>query len=347
MRSVRILLSDRQRDVLGHVVEEYVATGQPVGSRTLVERSALGVSPSTVRSELAELERLCLLTHPHTSAGRVPTETGYRVYVDELLQRPESRPDEFPLGLPAARAEVEEALQATTEMLSQVTRLLALVSAPPLEAATVRHVEVLLLQPDVVLVVVIASTGSVTDLRFAFPEAIDPGLVTWAAEYLVERVRGARIGSRAVKLAFDEPSLRPRERAFLQAIRGAFEQAADENRQLFVGGTAGLLDEMRAEEIGAYRSLMEALEKRAALLDVLAQRVDPRRPFARVGEELVQPGLQQLALVGATYGIAHRTLGSVSLLGPLRMDYEKALRSVRAAAAELSRFVEDFYAEDS
>jgi heat-inducible transcriptional repressor len=103
---------------------------------------------------------------------------------------------------------------------------------------------------------------------------------------------------------------------------------------------------MRAEEIGAYRSLMEALEKRAALLDVLAQRLDPRRPFARVGEELEQPGLHQLALVGATYGIAHRTLGAVSLLGPLRMDYEKALRSVRAAASELSRFVEDAYGDD-
>ena len=200
---MQILLSDRQRDILGLVVEEYVATGQPVGSRTLVERSALGVSPSTVRSELAELERLGLLTHPHTSAGRVPTEAGYRIYVDELLQRPESRPDEFPLALPAARAEVEEALQATTEMLSQVTRLLALVSAPPLEAATVRHVEVLLLQPDVVLVVVIASTGSVTDLRFAFPEPVDPGVVTWAAEYLVERRPG-----RADRVARGEARLR-------------------------------------------------------------------------------------------------------------------------------------------
>jgi heat-inducible transcriptional repressor len=345
MVRMQILLSDRQRELLRLVVEEYVATGQPVGSRTLVEGAALAVSPSTVRAELAELERLALLTHPHTSAGRVPTETGYRVYVDELLLRPESRPDAFPLGLPDPRAEVEEALKATTEMLSQVTRLLALVSAPPLEAATVKHIEVLLLQPEVVLVVVIASTGSVTDLRFGFPEAVDPGLVTWAADYLDERVRGARIGSRAVKLAFDDPGLSARERAFLQAIRAAFEQAADENRQLFVGGTAGLLEEMRAEEIDAYRSLMEALEKRAALLDVLAQRLDPRRPFARVGEELVQPGLRQLALVGSTYGVAHRTLGSVSLLGPLRMDYEKALRSVRAAAAELSRFVEDAYSE--
>jgi heat-inducible transcriptional repressor len=346
MEGMQILLSDRQRDILRLVVEEYVATGQPVGSKHLVERAGLGVSSSTVRNELAELERVGLLTHPHTSAGRVPTESGYRVYVDELLARPDSRAEGFALGLPAARAEVEEALQATTEMLSQVTRLLAVVSAPPIQAATVRHVEVLLLQPDVVLVVVIASTGSVTDLRFAFQDPVDPGLVTWAGEYLAERLVGARIGSRAVKLAFDDPSLGFRERAFLGAIRSAFEQAADENRQLFVGGTAGLLDEMRSEEIGAYRSLLEALEKRAALLDVLAQRLDPRRPFARVGEELEEPGLRELALVGATYGVAHRTLGAVSLLGPLRMDYEKALRSVRAAAHELSRFVEDVYNDE-
>src|SRR5581483_6804072 len=157
MRGVSILLSERQREILRLVVEEYVQTGQPVGSKTLVERSGLPVSSSTVRNELAELERLTLLTHPHTSAGRVPTEAGYRLYVDELLLRPEARAEAFPLGLPASRAEIEEALQTTTEMLSQVTRLLALVSAPPLQAATIRHVEVLLLQPEVVLVVVIAS----------------------------------------------------------------------------------------------------------------------------------------------------------------------------------------------
>jgi len=343
---MRIPLSDRQRDLLCHVVEEYVATRQPVGSKTLVERTDLGVSPSTVRYELAELERLGLLMHPHTSAGRLPTEAGYRLYVDELLARPAPRPAGLGIELPVAHAEIEDALQATTEMLSQISRLLALVSAPPLRAATLKHVEVLLLQREVVMVVVITSTGGVTDLRFSFPEPVDAGLVTWSAEYLNERLAGERLGSRAVKLAFDEPGLSPRERGFLLVIRSAFEQAADEDRRLFVGGAAGLLDEMRAEEIGAFRSLMEALEKRAALLDVLAQRTDPRRPFARVGEELEQPGLRDLSLVGATYGLTNQTLGTVSLLGPLRMDYERALRSVRSAAHELSRFVEDVYSED-
>ena len=339
-------LSERQRGILRRVVEEYVSTGQPVGSRSLVERSGLAVSASTVRGELADLERVGLLTHPHTSAGRVPTEAGYRLYVDGLLERQEPRAGEFSLDLPLARAEVEEALQATTEMLAQVTRLLALVSAPPLQAATVRHVEVLMLQPRVVMTVVITSLGGVTKLRTEFPDEVDPGLATWAADYLNDRLTGVRIGSRAVRLAFEEQGLSPRERLFLESIRPSFDHAADEGRMLFVGGAAGLLDEMRQDEIGAYRSLMDALEKRAALLDVLAQRLDPRRPFARVGEELEQPGLKELSLVGATYGFAHRTLGTVSLLGPLRMDYDKALRSVRSAARDLSRFVEDVYSDD-
>ncbi len=344
MHAMDTPLSDRQREILCRVVEEYVGTGQPVGSKTLVERSGVLVSPSTVRAELAELERRELLTHPHTSAGRVPTEAGYRVYVNVLLARQDARPAAFPLGLAAARAEVEEALQATTEVLSQVTRLLALVSAPPLEAATVRHVDVLQLQPNVVVVVVITSTGAVSKQVYPFADHVDIGMVTWAGEYLRERLTGVRLRSRMLARAFDEVSLSARERSFLDALRGAFD-AVEEERRLYVGGAAGLLDDLRSEEIGAYRSLIDALEKRAALLDVLAQSFTPQRSFVRVGDELEPSGLHDLALVGATYGLTNQTLGAVSLLGPLRMDYEKALRSVRAAAHELSRFVEEVYEE--
>jgi heat-inducible transcriptional repressor len=338
-------LSERQREILRRIVEEYVANGQPVGSKTLVERAGLDISSSTVRAELADLERRGLLTHPHTSAGRTPTEAGYRVYVDELLARPESRPEGFALGLADARAEVEEALQATTDVLSGLTRLLALVSAPPLQAATVSHVEVLPLQLNVVMIVVITSTGGVSKYRHVFSEPVDPGLILWASDYLGERLVGVRLRSRLLRRVLDEPSLSQRERGFLDAIGGAFD-TVDDDRQLYVGGAAGLLDDLRAEEIGAYRSLIDALEKRAALLDVLAHSLDLRRPFVRVGDELEPSGLRELALVGATYGLPNQTLGTVSLLGPLRMDYEKALRTVRSAAHELSRFVEEAYSEE-
>jgi heat-inducible transcriptional repressor len=340
-------LSARQRAILRGVVEEYVLTGQPVGSRTLVERAGLDVSPSTVRSELSELEAQGLLTHPHTSAGRVPTERGYRYYADRLLERLEPRPGGFPLELSAARDEVDAALQQTTEMLSELTRLLALVSAPAMRSATIRHVEVLLLQPQVLMVVVITSTGSVTKRVYRFADPIDPGLANWAGQYLNDRIAGLELGSHLLRRRLDEPTLGPRESAFLGSLRPLFAVAlASEEQSLYVGGTSGLLEDLRGKELDSYQRLLEVLEKRAALLDVLSQALDPRRPFVRVGPELEHPAMRDLSLVGASYGLTTRTLGAVTLLGPVRMDYEKAIRSVRAAAHELSRFVEELYEDN-
>jgi len=339
-------LTPRQREILHWVVEEYVASGQPVGSKTLVARNGLKVSPSTVRGELAELEARGLLTHPHTSAGRVPTERGYRCYVDTLLERVEPRPADFSLDLSAVRSEVEAALRATTEMLAEVTRLLAVVSAPPFEATTVRHVEVLLLQPRVVMVVVITATGGVTKRVFPFDAPVDPGLANWAGQYLNDEVSGLTLGTRMLRQRFEDAGLSQRERDFLAAIRPAFTELLDEGDRVYVGGTASLLEELRDEELRSYQDLLEFLEQRASLLDVLASSLDPRRPFVRVGDELAQPKLHDLSLVGAPYGLVHRPLGAVTLVGPLRMDYDKALRSVRAAATELSRFVGEIYGEN-
>ena len=342
--AIEIELTSRQGAILRGVVEEYIASREPVGSRTLLERIRLEVSPSTVRGELNELERLGLLTHPHTSAGRMPTERGYRYYADRLLERLDPQPGGFPLDLTAARNEVDSALQATTEMLSELTRLLALVSAPSLGTATVRHVEVLLLQPQVVMVVVITSTGSVTKRVFRFGEPVDPGLVNWATQYLNDRVAGLELGSNLLRRRLDEPTLGAREGSFLATLRPLFEEAlAAEEQSLFVGGTAGLLEDLHGHELESYQRLLEVLETRAALLEVLSQALDPRRPFVRVGPELEHPALRDHSLVGASYGLTNRTLGAVTLLGPVRMDYEKALRSVRAAAHELSRFVEELY----
>lgn len=339
-------LSARQREILAFVVGEYVATGQPVGSKHLVERAGIAVSPSTVRSELAELESRGLLTHPHTSAGRVPTERGYRFYADELLERQESRPNTFPLGLSALRREVDSALQKTTDMLSSVTRLLALVSAPPLETTTVRHVEVLLLQPQTVMVVVITSTGGVTKRVFTFARAVDPGLANWAREYLNDRLSGVGLGSAQLRRRLEDPSLSRHERSFLEAIKPAFTELVEEERRLYIGGTAGLLDELSDADLVLYRRVLASLEERAALLEILGRALDPRRPFVRVGGDLDHPAFQDVALVGASYGLANRVLGAVSLLGPVRMDYAKAIRSVRGAAHELSRFIEEVYEDN-
>ena len=338
-------ITERKRDILRRVVEEYVATGEPVGSKTLVERAGLGVSPSTVRNELAELESLGLLTHPHTSAGRIPTGAGYRFYAADVLDRQESRPARFPLDLTSMRSEVEDALQSTTDMLSQVTRLLALVSAPGLETAMIRHIEVLLLQPSVVLVVTITSAGGVGKKLVTFDGPVDPGLAGWANEYLNERLTGVGIGSHLLHKRIDDSGLSARERSFVDALRPAFlELATPAAQSLYVGGAASLLDDVRADELEACRRLLSVLERRAAALELMTETYDVRRPYVRVGLE--PPGLQNVALVGATYGLPTRTLGSIGVLGPVRMDYDKAVRTVRAAAFELSRLVEAAYEED-
>src|SRR5436309_7786816 len=233
--SVKLQLTERQQRILRRVVEEFVQTRRPVGSKTLVGEAGVGASASTVRAELAELESLGLLTHPHTSAGRVPTESGYRYYADELLRQPSAPPAEFPLDLHSRRTEVESALQATTEMLSQVTRLLALVSAPSLEATTVVRVEVLLLQPEFVMVVVITSAGGVTKRNFHFEDPVDPGLAKWAGEYLNETVAGLSLGTVLLRRRFDEPGLGLRERAFLDALRPAFVELVNAEQRLYVG----------------------------------------------------------------------------------------------------------------
>ena len=324
------------------------STSRPVSrSARACSSSARGsrVSPSTVRGELAELEALGLLTHPHTSAGRTPTESGYRVYAEELVDGLEGRPDELGVDLRSMRDEIEQALRATTEMLSDATRLLALVSAPSLETASIRHVEVLTLQPSSVMVVVITSTGRRDEAGLPARRARRSG-----ARRLGRRVpRGAarrpaaRLAAR-VRRRLEAPELGPRERAFLALDRS---DAARHRRR---GRPRGLRRRRRGarrgcatEEVEATMRLVELLERRAAVLALVSEALEPQRPVVHVGPAVDGAELHSVSLVGATYGIRSTPLGAVGLVGPLRMDYEKAIRTVRAAAFELSRFVEDVY----
>jgi heat-inducible transcriptional repressor len=339
-------ITQRQAEVLRKVVETHVSHGQPVGSRWLAEQADLPWRPSTIRAELAKLEELGLLQHPHTSAGRVPTDSGYRYYVDELLEGGKLPVPRQEFRLTAMRREVEETLRATTEQLSQVTNLLAIVSAPPLGTTTIRHIEVLLLQPQVAMVVVITSTGGVTKRVISYDQAVDPGLVEWAGEYLNEAVAGMALGARMIPGKLADPGLGGREREFLATLAPAFsglEESAEDT--LFVEGAARLLSEDRVQELSQIDDLMQLLERRVALLSLLREALTEPSVYLRIGHENRAPALHSLSIVAANYGLASRNLGAVSVVGPVRMDYAQAIGSVRQAAAELSRFVGELYDE--
>jgi heat-inducible transcriptional repressor len=338
------MLSPRQELVLQKVVEEHLAAGQPVGSKVLAAGFEWG--PSTIRNELAMLEEHGLLAHPHTSAGRVPTDAGYRYFVDRLLpDRATGRDAEPALSLSLVRREVDEAMRVTTETLSQVTNLLAVVSAPPIDTASIRHVEVLPLQPQLLMVVVITSTGGVTKRVFTFERAVDPGLASWAASYLNERLVGTGLGARMLQKRLADPGLSQTEQAFLDELAPAFtslEAMAEDS--LYVEGAARLLAEHRVEDLSQLNEILQMLERRRSLLEVLRAALLERDVYVRIGHENESPALQSFALVAASYGLPRQALGTVSLIGPVRMDYAQAISSVREAAWELSRFVEDVYA---
>jgi heat-inducible transcriptional repressor len=242
------------------------------------------------------------------------------------------------------RREIDEAMRATTAALSQITDLLALATAPPASSSHVHRVEALLLQPRVVMVVVIASNGAVTKRVYTFGEPVDPGLLEWASSYLNERLAGLALGARATASILSHPELSERERGFLDQVASAFtdlEQRAGED--LYVEGAARLLSEEHAPDLPHADSLMRALEGRAGLLRVLRSALDERSAFVWIGSENPAPELHSVSVVGANYGLGYRNLGTVGVVGPMRMDYETAISSVREAATELSRFFETVY----
>jgi heat-inducible transcriptional repressor len=337
-------ITSRQRFLLRKLVEAHRELDQPIGSKWIADQDDVPWGPSTVRAELANLEDVGLLEHPHTSAGRVPTDRGYRVYVDELMTGGALPVPRKPLELTTMRREVDEAMRATSEQLSQVTNLLALVTAPPIETATIRRVEVLLLQPQVAMVVVITSTGGVTKRVISYDTPVDPGLVDWASSYLNEALGGLDVGSRALqsRLVVEGRA----EQAFLNTLRPAFTELEDTaENTLFMEGAARLLSEQRMDELEQIGALMEVLEHRRALLGVLRESLSEPSVYLRIGSENAAPELRSMSLVAANYGLARRNLGSVSVIGPLRMDYPGAIIAVRQAANELSRFVAEVYDE--
>ncbi len=342
-----MMLTSRQERILCKVVDAYLQSGQPVASKSIAADPELDCGPSTIRNELALLEEQGLLAHPHVSAGRLPTDAGHRYVVDRMLSSGEGLAGRRRMELSLIRREVEEAMRATSETLSQMTNLLAVVSAPALNTATIRHVEVLALQPQVVMVVIITSTGGVSKMFATFDRPIDPGLLAWAGEYLLERLVGFGLGARMLQQRLIDPGLSLVELAFLERLVPAFvDLAAESEDELYVEGTARLFAKGQLDDATQLNGLVGLLERRVSLLQVLRSALGEPGVYVRIGHENEIPAMRSLALVATGYGVAQRKLGAVSVIGPVRMDYAGAIVTVREAAHELSRFVEQAYAEN-
>ena len=341
------MLSERQELILRLVVDAYLDSARPVPSKEVAEWPEVLWGPSTVRAELAALEAAGYLTHPHTSAGRVPTDTGYRHYVDLMLESGTmpAEPPRAELELSRLRREVDEAMRETTMALAQVTDLVAMATAPQRSlTATIHRVEVLRLQPNKVVVIAIASTGDVTRRIFEFDRPVDRGLVEWASSYLNESLSGLGVGARMIATRLADPELSGVEADFIATLGSTFTDfVAEDGGELYVEGASRLLSDAHLPDLPRADELMTALERRADVLQMLRSSLDENSVFFWIGGENPQPELRSVSVIGANYGLGHRNLGAVGVVGPLRMDYATAIASVRHAARELSRYFETVY----
>lgn len=339
-------LTQRQHAILDMVADRYIRTGAPVSSKDVASAARFKVSPSTIRNEFSVLEEQGYLTHLHTSGGRQPTNEGFRDFVSRLLQLNRGREaGAVPVDPSGLAKEVEVALQQTSEALSEATNLLALVVAPRVSGARVRHIELLLLQPTLLMVVFILSTGKVSKRVLDFAGPADQGMVEWARMYLNELISGRMVTERLVRRTLENSEVTPRERDFLRLLRPAMEGLLDEQSEeaLYVGGAARLLAESRFQDLGELREVLQLLEERYQLLRSLRAVLPNGRVVVKIGEDLEPVSLRHFALVTASYGLPQRSLGAVSVLGPVRMDYESAISTVRGTAQLLSAFLEDRY----
>lgn len=333
---------ERRRLILNAIVADYVLDGEPVGSRRLVEELDLGVSGATVRADMAVLEAEGYITQPHTSAGRVPTDKGYRRFVDDNAASGEL-PEEHSAtldGLMLGSADIEELLRRASRVLSRLTRHASIVAAPRLDRTRLRHLELVPLGPSSVLAIVIVDTGQVRRRVLDLDRPV--------AEHDLQRARhaindatGELVLSHAPDVIAGLSSGAPPElRDLLEAIADALRDEASGDppvERVIVGGGAELAASGHFDRVEQLSELYELLEQQVVLLEMLRGTLATGDPAVRIGAELPLVELAAFSVVASGYDLAGDRVGSVGVLGPTRMDYPRTLAAVQAVASSIER----------
>ncbi len=336
------MTEDRRLAVLRAIVEDYVATHEPVGSRSLVERHSLGVSPATIRNDMAALEDEGLIAQPHTSAGRVPTDQGYRVFVDRLSQvKPLTAAERRAIGsfLDGA-VDLDDVMQRSVRLLSQLTRQVALIQYPSLTRSTVRHIELVGLGPTRALLVVITDTGRVEQRVVETSVAMTDDLVARLRGRISEAVNGQRLVDVADRVADLTATFDVEERPAVAAVIATLLETVVERHEerVMLAGTANLAA-FGEDFNGAVRPVLEALEEQMVLLRLLGESRSGDALTVRIGHENEVEGLASTSVVTVGYARGDEVVAQLGVLGPTRMDYPGTMASVRAVARYVGRIL--------
>jgi heat-inducible transcriptional repressor len=345
------MVEDRRLAVLRAIVEDYVSTREPVGSKSLVDRHSLGVSPATIRNDMAALEEDGLIAQPHTSAGRIPTDKGYRLFVDRLSTvKPLSPPERRAIAtLLDGAVDLDDVVDRTVRLLAQITRQVAVVQYPSLTRSTVRHVELVPIESTRLLMVLITNTGRVEQRMVDVGQASqDPGGQAGRDVLLGDlraRLNAAVVGRRLTEVASrvaDLPESFPAEDVpLVRAVIEGLEDSLDIDREerIVLAGTANLA-RSGPDFVQSIGPVLEAIEEHVVLLKLLSEMAENSSGVGvLIGHETAHAGLTEASVIASGYGSQGEVVARLGVLGPTRMDYPTTIAAVRAVARYVSRIL--------
>jgi heat-inducible transcriptional repressor len=343
-------IDERKAAILTAIVRDYVRDGEPVGSKRVTETHDLGVSAATVRADMAALEDAGYITQPHTSAGRIPTDKGYRFFVDALTGGTPPTPEQRAAieGLLLGSADLEDLLRRASGVLSRLTRFAALVVAPRLDRSRLRHIELVRLGPHSVLAVLIADTGRVEKRMLDLDAAVEDTDVHRARHAVNEAAAGLHLAHAPdviAGVAVGAPDgLRPLIESVAEAVRSGLLKGPGAD-QVFVGGTANIAGPGYFDRLEQVKQVYETIEEQVVILKMLRETLAEGDPAIRIGTELPLVELAACSVVAASYETRGGSAGSLGVLGPTRMDYGKTLAAVQAVASSLEKALGELVGE--
>ena len=329
-------------EILRAIVEDYVATHEPVGSKVLAARHGLSISPATIRNEMAALEDEGLIIQPHTSAGRIPTDLGYRVFVDRLstvkpLSAPERRAiDRFLEGA----VDLDDVVARTVRLLAQVTHQVAIVQYPSLKRSSVRHIEVIALSPSRLMLILIADTGRVEQRVLDLSSEMNEIALAELRTKLNAKAQGKKLASLPTLLeSFEQNFTQPQQVNVRNVVSVILEMAIEKNEErVVISGTSNLA--RHAPDFNeSVHPVLEALEEQVVLLRLLGEAVDEMK--VRIGHEQEDKKLQSTSVITTGYGPTGDSVATLGIIGPTRMDYPTSMGAVSAVARYVSRFLQE------
>ncbi|HUV05865.1 MAG TPA: heat-inducible transcriptional repressor HrcA [Armatimonadota bacterium] len=337
-------LGERRRGILAAVVNDYVKTAEPVGSEALAQRYDFGVKPATIRNEMAAMSEMGYLRQPHTSAGRVPSDLGYRYYVDRLMPDPTLGPAETyhaRRSYDPLESEVESIIQHTCRILSELTSYTSLATTPQMDVTSVKHVALSAVAPGKVLVVTMLNTGHIDHRVLDYPETLPSTNLAALGNLINARFQGVDLSSFPALADEEPPTELLRLKGLYKRIATILKQAllSTADDEIYMDGTSHILKQPEFARTERAAWILEVLEHRRALFQILSSALLGKDVTVIIGSENQFEEMRECSFITSQYSVGLRVCGSIGVVGPTRMDYRSAVAAVRFMVSNLSQLL--------